>query len=178
MRHSSAAALLLVLPAFGFTDCQYFSTTPVPAVDTTPPLVATRMWIDGVESIRFGTVEQIFDGDSSFVVAPAVWDSGGVQFMLFSQSVTVQCHDFDTNPQLGQLTTVDFFDRSQTQVGGVGTIVSNGIYFIGDVTELGSFADLCEPGFDLVSIRYDWETSGHDFAGHAIFDTGTFFYEP
>jgi len=173
-----AWAILLVVPAFGFTDCQYFNTVTVPASDTTPPLIATRLWVDGQEAIRFGTIEQVVDADTSFLVVPSVYDSGGAKSLTLQQIVRVRCHDYDADPEETQATDIFFFDRFDSQSGWPGSSVSNGLYLIGDVTDLGSFDWYCYDGFDLTEIRYEWTTTGQDFAGNVVSELGSFVYVP
>ncbi|MBL8943726.1 MAG: hypothetical protein JNK45_11280 [Myxococcales bacterium] len=160
---------LLLAPAFGFT-CEYFDSTVVPATDTNPPILATRYWIDGVEHLAIWPVDEVVDTPqeaASIAVFPAAYDVGGVKRLDLQQFVQVGCHDDDADPELGQVVSVDFFVRSATQAGGVGSTVSNGLFLLGDVTDLAGYESSCGAGFDLVGVTYTWSITAWDFANNA-----------
>lgn len=154
-----------VAPSLGYTDCNYFSTVTVPAADTSRPVLATRMWIGGVESIQLGWADEVVTDPldaASIFIAPAVWDGGGARTLDLDQEVTVWC-DGDG---LGQVTFVNFFHRSTSQSGWPGSSVSTGMYLVGDVFDLTAY-DYCGSGFTLSEVDYGWTVTGTDFFGNA-----------
>ena len=171
--------MLLLIPAFG-VDCEYFDPVKVPAVDTHPPILATRAWIGGEEQLSPTTIEEVLGpGEGDIVIAPGMWDSGGARSFTLTQTVRVTCHDDDANPPLSQLISMDFFPRVANQAGSVGSTVSNGLYILGDVTDLASYELYCDSGFDLHDVRYSWSMVGRDFAGNqTAMNGGTIVYEP
>jgi hypothetical protein len=169
--------LLLTIPLFGFTECSYFSPTVVPSVDTRPPIVGTRMWIDGVERIDLSTSSHT-TSSGSVVVAPFVFDSEGARRLSVGEVVVVRCHNFHTSPQLGQISTIDFTPQLASQSGGVGATVSNGLFLIGSVTDLSSFVSFCDTGFTLESVNYTWLATGADFGGHSEVYQGGISWSP
>lgn len=159
---------LLLAPAFGFT-CEYFDSTVVPASDANPPILATRYWIDGVEHVAIWPVDEVVDTlqeASSVAVFPAAFDVGGVKNLEVQQFVSVYCHDDDADPEFGQSIAIDFVNRSASQAGSVGSTVSNGLFLLGDVTDLASYASACSAGFDLEEVTYTWSISARDFANN------------
>ena len=165
------APALLLLPLMGF-QCEYFSQVVVPATDSYPPVAATRYWIDGNEQLGLGWVEEVVHEDVWITVAPAAWDSGGVQFLSVGQTVRIECHDDDADPELTQVSGEFFFDLTASQGGTVGSTVSDGLFVIGGVTDLGLPGSLCVPGFDLVSVEYEWTIWAVDFHGNVVDDGG------
>ncbi|MBC8073333.1 MAG: hypothetical protein IAG13_33745 [Deltaproteobacteria bacterium] len=167
----------LVFPLFGF-ECEYFDDVVVPASDTQPPMLATRMWIDGDERLVLWPHEQILDAQqaASLLIAPAVYDSGGAMRLDVQQGVRVYCHDDDADPEEGQQTIIDLFPRSENQGGGPGSTVSNGLFLVGDVFDLTTYETYCYSGFDLVEVAYFWEVSGRDFAGNLSQMNGSVLY--
>lgn len=158
------APLLLVVPAFGFT-CEYFDPVTVPATDTNPPTLATRYWVAGVEHLALWPVDET-TSNPSIVVAPAMLDSGGAQRLDVAQDLYIRCHDDDADPELSQETHIWFFPRSATQSGSVGSSVSNGLYLVGDVSDLSDYEWYCDSGFDVVEVEYVWSITGRDFHGN------------
>jgi hypothetical protein len=172
--------LLAVAPCLGFTDCSWFSTVTVAAGDTTRPVLATRMWIGGVESTALGWADEYVTDPAdaaSVVLAPGVWDSNGARTLTLDQGVSVYCHNDDEG--LGQISDEFYFQRGEVQPGGVGSSVRTGIYLIGDVTDLARYEGYCYSGFDLVDVTYYWSLTGTDYAGNAADPFyGTLVYEP
>jgi hypothetical protein len=168
-------ALLLLVPVVGF-GCEYFGTVTVPASDSDPPIMATRYWLDGVETITFDPVEEVVtDLETLFVVVPAVYDSGGAASLSLRQSVRVGCHNFSTD--IGQLSIVHLFDKSSQQDGSPGDSVENGLYTSGDINSMAEFEDYCVGGFVLDSVEYSWFAEGTDFAGNESSTWGRIVYE-
>jgi hypothetical protein len=170
----------LLFPLFGF-QCEYFDDVVVPASDTQPPMLATRIFIDGEERLVLWPHEQILDATqaASVFLAPAVYDGGGARSLTVDQSVRVHCHDDDADPNESQVTHVHFVQRSASQAGGPGSTVSNGLFLVGDVSDLTTYAGYCNSGFDLVEVAYSWGISGSDFAGNqAQMQGGTLTYRP
>ncbi len=154
--------LLIVLPCFGYTDCDYYNTVVVPDTDTSDPVLATRMWLDGVEVLRFGYASE--EAETIFVV-PAIYDAGGARTLEFNQTAIVYCHNSSVQPELGQLVYIDYQPKTTSQSGGPGSVVSNGMYLFGDVTDLSNTGN-CAAGFDLVDVTYNWTITGTDMAGN------------
>jgi hypothetical protein len=170
--------LLLLVPAFGF-ECEYFDPVVVPAVDSYPPVLATRAWINGEEYLHLGPVEEYVDGAGDIVIAPGMWDSGGAEILTVEQTLWIYCHDDDVDPELGQQTEIWFYPLQASQSGGVGSTVSNGLFVVGNVTDLSGYDWYCYEGFELEEVVYEWSIVGRDFAGNqAEMDGGMIIYHP
>lgn len=154
--------LVAVIPLCGYTDCNYFSTVTIPAQDTQPPIVGTRMWIDGQERIDLWS-SSYASASGSIVVVPFVYDGGGARTLTFGQAATVHC--YNAQQHLGQATSIHYIQQSTSQTGSVGSSVSDGMYLIGSVSNLASFGSYCYDGFELESVSYGWGVWGTDFAG-------------
>jgi hypothetical protein len=158
--------VLLCVPASGYTSCTYFSSVVVPATDGVRPMMAARVFIDGVETTRVGTITQSVDDPDAIIVAvSAAIDAGGVRSLTMTRRVEVRCHDAGAEPELGQLTVVSFTPLRDTQSGTVGSTVSNGLYLV-DAFRLSDYTNLCAPGFDLVRVTYLWSMTARDFHGN------------
>jgi len=175
----SVLPVLLAVPSLGFTDCQYFQQVPVPASDTQPPIVGTRMWVDGAESIRPGD-SLTYSTTGDVVVAPFVFDSGGAWTLsLQHQVITIRCHNYDLDPEETQVTQIFLIDKFDQQLpGSPGQLRSNGIYNLSDITDLSSYADYCYSGFDLQSITYGWEVAGRDYKSNQASSAHAIIYTP
>lgn len=171
-------ALALALPCFGFTDCEYFNLVPVSTTETTQPWVGTRMWIDGVERLMPGDSYN-YTSTGDVVIFPFVYDSGGAWMLNLSQHVEVFCHDYDADPEQSQLTEVYFFEKFDYQAAAsAGELRSDGLWVMGDVTDLTSFAWYCHSGFDLETVTYTWTVWGRDYSWNEASATGTIVYVP
>jgi hypothetical protein len=172
------SVLALAIPSFGFTNCQYFTQVAIAANDTQPPIVGTRMWVDGVESIRPGdSVSYTTSGD--VVIFPFVYDSGGAWTLGVQQTIEVYCHNYDLDPEESQVTNIVFFDKFEQQpAGSPGQLRSNGIFTSGDVTDLSGYADYCYNGFDLETVTYSWTVVGRDYGSNQSTSEHSVIYAP
>ena len=173
MPFKHALLIAALIPLAGFTDCEYFSTVtvPSPAQDRSVPVVGARMWIDGQERTDLGGTNRIsLTGD--VVVAPFVYDSGGAGFLSLVESVVVRCHDFNAEPELGQLTRLEFIAQTTSQSGSPGQRRSDGMYLLSRVSDLTSFTSLCHAGFTPISVVLGWSVVGRDLAGKRSSATG------
>jgi hypothetical protein len=171
--------VLLALPGFGFTDCQYFAPVSVQLRESTPPVVGTRMWVDGRESIRTGdSLTYTTTGD--VIVAPFVFDAGGARTLsLQSQRVEIFCHNSDIDPEESQVTDIILFDKSDSQpAASAGEKRSNGLYVVSAISDLSSYADYCYSGFDVVDVSYSWVVVGRDYAGNQAAASGAIVWAP
>ncbi len=155
--------LSLVLPLFGYTNCQYFSDVTVPATDTQPPLAISSIVVDGVQQNSFTPIQEVYH-DLRFVIAMAsIFDQGGARAMEMLQSAQVSCG----RGSLGQTVFVDMAPLRDEQTGTVGSTVKNGIYLFTPV-DLAAYARLCGSGFTVREIRYGWSIRGTDFIGNTV----------
>lgn len=171
--------VLLALPGFGFTDCQYFGPVSVSLSERTPPVVGARMWVDGVESIRTGdSLTYTTTGD--IIVAPFVFDAGGARTLsLQSQRVEIFCHNSHIDPEESQRTDIILFDKSDSQpAASAGAQRSNGLYVVSAISDLAIYGDYCYSGFDLVDVSYSWTVVGRDYAGNQAVSAGSIVWAP
>jgi hypothetical protein len=135
--------ILFCLPTLGFTDCESFGPVTVPATDTDAPFGVFRVYLDDTEQVVGSTTLEV-DYDSSFIVVPAIMDGGGAKELHVTETVVVKCQwwwypeiTFDLAPYSNSFV--------ESQAGGVGSTVSNGIYGVGTVYDFTSFYDDCTP---------------------------------
>lgn len=168
MTHRRTLVLSAALvPAFGFTsNCNYFQNVTVPASDVYRPVMATHLWIGGVESLQLGWADEVVTdpADAVIVVAPAIWDSGGAHTLNLSEFATVECANDATGA--ASLVDIHFVPQATSQSGGPGSVVSNGMYLLGWVNDLSNILP-CGPGSHLVEADYSWVATGTDFFGNA-----------
>lgn len=158
-RWMTVLALPGLLAMMGATECEYFSTVKVPATDTHPPLLATRMFFFGEEELGAPIYKETDNPDAVFVIYPAAIDGGGVRELEVAQHLQVYCNngpgvDFLLAPMRAQ------------QPGGVGQSVSNGLFVYGEGITLGDYADYCGGDAGVDEIVYTWAISAEDFAGN------------
>jgi hypothetical protein len=153
---------LLLLPSFGFTNCTgYFTNVTVPSADTTEPVLATRIWIGGVESIHLGWADEVITdpADAVIVIAPGIWDSGGARTLQVNEHLQAFCSN-------GLGIDILFAPQSTSQSGGPGSVVSNGMYLLGAINDLDG-VHTCPSGTHLTEVEYSWSITGTDFFGNA-----------
>jgi hypothetical protein len=164
--------LPLVLPLLGFTNCQYFSSTTVPASDTTVPIAVPSLMMDGEQQIRFGSLSITTNELKDFFAIAAIYDTGGARSVVMNQGMTIEC----SGRGLTQRIVQDFSNPpTDRQRGGPGSTVSNGIY-VWSYIDFAAQARLCDPGFTVSRITYGWNFSGDDFFGNQASGSGSVTY--
>jgi hypothetical protein len=155
------AAPLLLLLATGYTSCESFVTVTVPATDTRSPTTYDGVWKDG-EYVEGAIPGQNIDyhitpGEAVLAIGSAV-DPGGLRRLTMSSSFRYTCCSSSNVCSVTQPISVP---QTDTQSGGVGSSVSNGIWLYSAV-ELPS----CSSGMTLRSYSFSWFTQGEDFHGN------------
>jgi hypothetical protein len=176
VKHHITRTLLFLtfIPLSGYTSCKYFSTTTVPATDSTPPIAVASLVRGADQLIRFGElIETTHDLNENFIPIGAIYDNGGARSVTMHQSVRVRCRQ----GSLAQLSIVHFLPISDTQAGSVGSSVSDGIW-VGEGFRFSTYAALCNPGFVVEEIRYGWSFSGDNFHGLTASNGGAITYTP
>jgi hypothetical protein len=146
----------------GFTDCQFFNNTTVPAFDDQSPSRVDAVWSNGnYLQIAVNTDTLLYDlplGTSVVAVSAAI-DNGGVRELETVFNEQKECCI------LGSISCITYQLRSGSTVllqdGSVGSTVSDGIWTGSLVT-----APDCDPGFTLQWYRFAWWTIAEDFAGN------------
>jgi hypothetical protein len=145
----------------GSTDCQYFSTTTVPATDTTAPTAWDAVWTNGdyakVINSPGSFTYHIPLGGHVIAIASAI-DGGGVR------KVTMQTDEIWTCCSGNICSSSEAFEvpTVATQSGSVGATVSTGVWTGLDVTT-GS-----APCGALTSYQFSWTTTAEDFHGNKV----------
>lgn len=167
--------LLLTTPIFGFTDCSYFSEVTVPAVDTSPPYVGSRVWSDELSlsgDIFFGEVAyQTSDPYRNWMLAPWGYDPGGLKELRIDIDTDEKCCKIHpTYGTLCQKPLGHYEQRTHSETGEVGDTVSNGHYgfFSFELTDYG------DPSCDLIRLGY--LVTATDFAGNVSSTAGSVTY--
>lgn len=157
-----ACSPLFLCLTMGATDCQYFSSTTVPAADTTPPLTWDGVWVDGtyvdLTLSPWSFVYHVAAG-TSVVALSSGMDSGGVSKVTMSVSESWVCC-------LGDICSVVeplWVPIVATQDGSVGATVSDGVWQ-GRVVQTPS--KVCKGSSTLESYRFMWSTTAEDFFGN------------
>jgi len=172
MRDYKLWIVLLTLPAVGFTNCSDFSDVTVPAVDTTKPIVGSRVYepgdTDGV--IQFGNVSyQTQDYDGHWILAPYGYDSGGVHMLSVGVYADKRCCQ-TWDPNICAWTTSLTQTLIDSESANVGDTVSNGRYFYFDFSPSSSGAANCD------IIRFGYTFQAMDFAGYLSSGSGSVTY--
>ena len=165
-------ALVLVAPAFGFTNCEHFNTVTVPASDSTAPIVGTRyLDNDGGDAIRFDGFVETIHGDvgKNYFVAPYGFDGGGVQALHIQRHATKYCENGD----IGTIVHYHFLPESDEGSGGVGDQVSNGryLYFLFRPLDYVTADSNCE-------VDMTWAITAVDYNGNTSTGWGGISYLP
>lgn len=151
---SAAPALFAMM---GPTQCQYFGQVTVPAVDTNAPTIGTRMFFFGEEELGLWPLyRETSNPNAVFVIYPFGYDSGGVRRVELVHSISVRCAD-----QTGF--SIHLVPVVEEQAGGVGSLVSDGIYLDGGARRFGELTHLCGQVDEIV---YNWGISAEDFNGN------------
>jgi hypothetical protein len=160
LRVALAAAALVF--ATGFTQCEYFSQTTVPAQDADKPTIYNGTWKNGLfQELRVDGAtyidHEIEPGESILVVGAGV-DPGGVKKVTIEYAWSRTCCYADGkcgiySPPPGQI--------AETQSGTVGAAVSNGVWAYAGVE-----APVCAPGTVSSSFDWVWSTTAEDFHGN------------
>lgn len=156
---------LFLCLTMGATDCQYFSTATVPEVDTTPPNTWDAVWVSGeyVNLTLTGhrSIYHLAPGATVIALSSGV-DSGGVSKVTMGPSESWVCCQGD----ICSLTESLSVPIVATQAGGVGSVVSDGVW-AGLAVKAPTSA--CTGGATLASYRFTWATTAEDFHGNKAF---------
>lgn len=175
MKRYTLCLLLLSTPMLGFTNCSYFAEVTVPAVDTTPPIIGSRVWSNELSlsgNIYFGEVAyQTSEPYGNWILAPWGYDAGGLKELHIRVDKDEKCCLI--LPGVGtvcqkKLGTSERITHSET--GEVGDTVSNGHY---DVFGF-RLTDYGHPSCDL--IRFGYLVTATDFAGNVSSAAGSVTY--
>ena len=154
------APLFLCL-TMGATDCQYFSSTTVPATDTTAPATWDGVWTNGdyveIANNPGSFTHHVALGEEVFAISSGI-DGGGVSnvTMVTEESWLCCSGNICSDTQSFSSPVV------ATQAGSVGATVSDGVW-----TGLAVQAvDSCNAGYTLASYRFAWTTTATDFHGN------------
>lgn len=154
------------LLATGWTDCDNFSPVVVPATDTSLPITfegvyQTSEYVDG-------TVDQpmtyhLAPGERAFAVGAGI-DAGGLRKLTMFTSQRYTC----CRGSLCTSTVSSSVPQSETQAGGTGSTVSNGIYLYNYVVMPN-----CGTGSTLRSFSHGWFVVAEDFKGNSRTSRGS-----
>lgn len=167
MKRRKTCMTLLAAPALlatmGPTNCQHFAQTTVPASDTTAPIIGTRMFFFGEEELGLWPLyRETSNPDAVWVIYPFGFDGGGIRRVQMGHGISVYCVD-----QTG--ISAHFASISETQTGGPGSLVSNGIYLDGGARSFDEWVGFCDQVDEIV---YSWSISAEDFHGNVTADAG------
>jgi hypothetical protein len=157
-----ACSPLFLCLTMGATDCQYFSTTTVPAADTTVPVTWDAVWVGGnyVNLIpNTGSFIYHIAPGTSVIALSAGMDSGGVSKVSMAGWERWVC----CSGNICSLSEPLSVPIVATQDGSVGATVSDGVY-------TGRFVSVptraCNAGYTLESYSFTWMTTAEDFFGN------------
>lgn len=158
---------LALVPWLGATDCEFFDTVTVPESDANPPILGTRLFIDGAESMAAWEMHETVSDPDAFIVAfPFVYDPGGAKNLNLSEVVEVRCKLVTGEPSPGF--DAHLAPSADSQSGTVGSKVSNGIYLMGHTFQPSEWGKSCEGKTTTVDrVVYTWAISGEDFGGNS-----------
>jgi hypothetical protein len=168
IRYPALFGPMLLLITMGATDCEYFDTVTVPAVDNSAPTVFDGVWLldlddyDVLEPSYSGDVIKyhFVPGEPVFPIGSAI-DSGGLKKLTISTEVSWTC--CDASKTICSNTQSISSPIVETQSGGVGSSVSNGIY---SGTAVGPSLPTCSGSTPVLkSYRFSWTTTGQNFHG-------------
>lgn len=156
----------------GYTSCQHWTTTTVPASDSTVPIAAPSVILGGdPQIIRFGTLnETVHDLNMNIIAIPAVWDQGGTRTIQASAAATVFCNN-------GPGLSLHFAPQSDSQTGSTGTTVSQGLYLL-HAFRFSNFTSSCNSAGGVREATYVFAFTGRDFFGNEAVGSGTIRYTP
>jgi hypothetical protein len=151
----------LLLLTTGATECQYFSSTTVPAVDTSPPAVLDGVWINNEFLELVGnpdSFEHHLGLNQPVVAVASAIDTGGVRKVEMITEVGWSCCSGNICSSTQSLSAPII----ATQNGAVGGTVSNGVWTGAGV----EFTNPCRSGTSLRGYRFAWQTTAEDFHGN------------
>lgn len=161
-RHALLLAPILLLLTTGYTDCQYFTTVTVSsAPDTVTPTTYDAVWkggeyVDGATN-GMDLTYHIKSGETVIALSSAI-DSGGLKKLTMYSSFRYTCCNGSGICSITQPISVP---KTETQPGGVGSTVSNGIWLYSGVS-----LPACPSGFSLRDYTFGWSTEAEDFHGN------------
>lgn len=160
-------AVFVLLPAFGFTNCDEFDVVTVPEQDDLPPFAGTRIFrSEGDEVIRLDdTYIEARDFDEAFTVVPFGYDAGGLARLRMFRTVFVRCQGLPP-------TLWTFDDEIDEEQAAPGDQISNGrwLYFSTRPSELARDSS-CR-------VWMNWGAEVRDVAGNENRASGTIYYAP
>jgi len=173
MKNYKLWILLFALPAVGFTNCSDFSDVTVPAVDTSKPIVGSRVYEPGETDgeILFGNVSyETHDPNGQWIFAPFGYDSGGVHMLSVGTYEDRRCCQ-NWNPDICAWITSLTQTFIDSESANVGDTVSNGRFDLLRFTPKTSSGGLtCDVH------RFGYTFQAMDFAGYLSSGSGSITY--
>jgi hypothetical protein len=161
MRHTVLVVIasLALLATTGFTQCNEFHAVTVPYSDTTAPWIYNVGYTTTDGNYQFFTEWRLSSPDDSILAIGSAIDDGGLRRLSMRWTAAVQCCqnnvcEIHSAPFGGVL--------EDSQAGGVGSVVSNGIW----VTKSVKPRDFCVNGWNPTWMDFTWTTHAEDFAGN------------
>jgi hypothetical protein len=181
----STVAIALLIPLSGFTSCDQFHPTVIPAQgDSTRPTAlagvydpATGQYRD-LEDIGLGTGRQLSytvhsaELSKTFVAVSAVTKEGGIKSLNMQAHIYVECYQDLPTGRVWHPHQFDGGSTSDSQAGSPGDTVSNGIY-VGLPVPFDLYAKpdgtspWCDAGDHLLEVSFVWTLWGEDFWSNA-----------
>lgn len=160
--HKTALALspLLLLLCMGSTDCEAYSLVTVPTSDSTAPDTYDGIWWDGeyqdLGSQDASVVYHITPGEQVIAIGSGL-DQGGVKKVVMAPEMSWTC----CSGGVCSNTSSIMASITDTQGGGVGSTVSNGLWVGTGVTMPA--ASPCNAGWTLKSWSWSWRTTATNY---------------
>ena len=153
------------------TSCEHFSDVEIPATDTSPPIVVNGLETP-VESYTANDAfeQELTDPTQAVIAVASGFDTGGVRRISVGWSVARTC----TNGSVSVHITPVVAPQTETQSGGVGDSVSNGIWLARSFrpSQYG-----CPSGMWPTYVGLSWDTEAEDFAGRITRHGGHVFWQ-
>lgn len=162
--HALFLAPVALLFATGATDCDAFTTVTVPSSDATAPELYDAVWRESeyeeIEHHDQTLTYHLAPGDIIIALGSGL-DSGGVKKIWMTRETLKTCCTFGNICSSSTATATTLTD---TQPGGVGAVVSEGMW-LGQSVELPPANELCNPGWWPTSFKFRWRTTAENYHG-------------
>jgi VCBS repeat-containing protein len=160
-------AATLFFCATGYTECEYFTQVPVPAVDNTRPTNAMSVWTGEHEQLTLddsADVHYVMDDPNQTVMAmAAAYDNGGVRSVRMTWGATYKCCKQINGTNVCSVESEPTTGHSEdAQAGSVGSTVSNGMWLAEGVTP----SSFCPSSEKVDDFYFGWSLYSEDFAGN------------
>jgi hypothetical protein len=164
--------LILALPLLG--GCELFDDTVVPPVDSSPPIAAPTLYQGGDYVWATGKTWTTSSKSQGYIVLAASYDWGGARKVTLNRHATALYAQGD----IGAYQFAALAPIVETQSGGVGQTVSNGVW-TGDWVQPGKMFAATLSGMPLQWVEYTWSVTAENFhGGVSTTPGGTIRYEP